>query len=330
MSVLKNKRIVLIGDKNTKRFTYFAKACNEQNCSFVFMDYDNICLQSGDSVKIDPPQIKSSDLSELITFVNYYQKKLLTLSDIQNVTFLNHPREILFCLDKYECKKRLQHLPCTEMIDSVFTKAEEIFDYLSENNLHQIFIKPRYGSGASGIIALKYNRKNKQAVVYTTLIYKDNKYYNSTQTIRITEMSKIIQLINFVLSIEPIIEKWLPKKRYKNLFYDLRVVMIKNIMVRIVPRGSKTPITNLHLNNMPLPLKIVENKDKIEELCKQVMEALPNLCYAGIDLLVTPSGKLFIIEVNAQGDAIYQDFYEDNEIYKQQVAILQMNGENYG
>ena len=61
------------------------------------------------------------------------------------------------------------------------------------------------------------------------------------------------------------------------------------------------------------------------------MKTLPNLSYAGIDLLVTPSGKFFVIEVNGQGDAIYQDFYEHNNIYKQQIILLKTKGEsNYG
>ena len=106
--------------------------------------------------------------------------------------------------------------------------------------------------------------------------------------------------------------------------------MIKDSIVKIIPRGSKTPITNLHLNNLPLSDEIVENRSEIEKLCKKIMQSLPTLCYAGIDLLITPSGNLFVIEVNAQGDAIYEDFYADNNIYKQQINILKMNGENYG
>jgi len=147
MSDLKHKRIVLIGDQNSKRFTYFAKACNERNCALVFMDYDNICLQDGDYVKLDPPQIKSNNLSDLTSFIDSYQKKLMGLAGIHNVTFLNHPSEILLCLDKYECKKKLQDLACTEMIDCVFSKAEDVFSYLSKNNLHQVFIKARYIDG---------------------------------------------------------------------------------------------------------------------------------------------------------------------------------------
>lgn len=330
MSHLKNKRIVLIGDQNSKRYTYFDKACKERDCPFVFMEYDNISLQAGDYVKIDPPQIKSNNLSDLTAFIDYYKKKLLELSSVHDVNFLNHPNEILLCLDKYECKKKLQHLPCTEMIDEVFSNAEELFRYLVENNLRQVFIKPRYGSGAGGIIALKYNHKNKQAVIYTTLVCKNMEYYNGTRIIRTMKMSEVIHSINFVLSLGAIVEKWLPKKKYKGLFYDLRVVMIKNHMVKIVPRGSKTPITNLHLNNLPLPSEIVENRKEIETLCRQVMLSFSGLCYAGIDILISTSGKLFIIEVNAQGDAIYQDFYQNNEIYTQQIDILKMNGENHG
>ena len=331
MSHLTNNRIVLIGDKQSKRYTYFEKACEDLDCPFTFMDYDEIALKDGDCIKIDPPSIKAHDLSSLQLFIDHYKQTLLALSKQENVVFLNHPNDIMLCLDKYECKKRLQHLPCTPLIDNVFVNADALFAYLSQNNISQVFVKPRYGSGASGIIALRYQKKTKHAIIYTTLVDTNNGYYNGTKTTCIRDMDKIIPMLEFVLSLDAMIENWLPKKKYNGLSYDLRVVMLKDRMLRIVPRGSKTPITNLHLNNMPLPVEIVENTDKIELLCKQVMKTLPNLSYAGIDLLVTPSGKFFVIEVNGQGDAIYQDFYEHNDIYKQQIILLKTKGEsNYG
>ena len=68
--------------------------------------------------------------------------------------------------------------------------------------------------------------------------------------------------------------------------------------------------------------------EAVADVCVQALEALPGLRYAGLDVLLdeqtlTPR----IIEVNGQGDLIYQDIFADNRIYSRQAAyFLQMRG----
>lgn len=317
------KRLVLIGNISSKRYDYFAQACEFLNINFTFMNYDNITLLQGDFVKIDPIAITSDNLADLQNIVDVYSSKL---SEIQkfNVTFFNNPCDILLLLDKYKTKKVLElaNINSTPLIDENFANFSELFNYLKQHNLSRIFIKPRYGSGASGIIALKYNSKLNEAVVYTTIVEKNGSFFNGNKTHYTNNQVKIHSILNFILSTPVIIEKWISKKKYEGLNYDLRVVMFKQELLYIVPRGANSPITNLHLNNLPLDENIISNKDEITQFCRKVMAQFPNLSYAGIDILITPKNELFVIEINAQGDAIYNDFYNENSIYKRQILYF--------
>ena len=95
----------------------------------------------------------------------------------------------------------------------------------------------------------------------------------------------------------------------------------------LLARLSKGPITNLHLNNAPLdvrelglPARIL---DSVTHICQKSMECYPGLRSAGIDILLE-KGSLEprIIEMNAQGDLIYQDIFKDNIIYRHQAEIF--------
>ena len=45
---------------------------------------------------------------------------------------------------------------------------------------------------------------------------------------------------------------------------------------------------------------------------------------AGIDVLLEKGTmKPYIIEINGQGDLIYQDIYDENRIYKRQIEMMQ-------
>lgn len=312
------KRLVLIGDNTSKRYEYFARACESYNLNFMFISYDELILQEGDLVKIDPIKITSDSIEKLDDIIKNYSKNLKKIASF-NVSFYNTPHDILLLLDKYKTKLILEkaNINTTPMICEHFTRCSELFAYLKSENLSRIFIKPRFGSGASGIVALKFNKKINQAVIYTTIFEKNGEFYNGNKTFFHNSQEKVECILNYILSTKIVIEKWLSKKTHNKLNYDLRVVMFKQELLYVIARGSNSPITNLHLNNMPLNIDF--DTEKITLFCRKVMEQFPDLCYAGIDILVTPKDDLYVIEINSQGDAIYNDFYSENTIYKRQI-----------
>ena len=95
----------------------------------------------------------------------------------------------------------------------------------------------------------------------------------------------------------------------------------------ILARLSKGPITNLHLNNQPLlasqlnlPKTVME---QIAVLCQKACICYPENRSVGIDILLEKrSFKPRIIEMNGQGDLIYQDIYQDNQIYFHQAQMM--------
>jgi len=59
-------------------------------------------------------------------------------------------------------------------------------------------------------------------------------------------------LLNRILSLCCIVERWYAKEEYQGYSYDLRAVVQEGDIDFLLARLSKGPITNLHLNNRPL------------------------------------------------------------------------------
>ncbi len=64
---MNKKSIILIGDKESKRFMFYDKAMNKNIHSFIAMDWESLdveLLKSADLVKIEPPTIKESTVPD--------------------------------------------------------------------------------------------------------------------------------------------------------------------------------------------------------------------------------------------------------------------------
>ena len=91
--------------------------------------------------------------------------------------------------------------------------------------------------------------------------------------------------------------------------------------------------TNLHLNNGAVSLEdALQNEESwnqgniqkdIERVCEEAMALFPNVHVAGLDVMLDKkTGKPRIIEINGQGDLLYQDIYGENIIYRNQIAKM--------
>ena len=102
----------------------------------------------------------------------------------------------------------------------------------------------------------------------------------------------------------------------------------------MVRKAGKGPITNLHLNNRAESLEALKLSEdsfmEIEKLCGKACALFPGLQVAGVGVMLDKgSRKPRIIEINGQGDLIYQDIFHDNIIYKQQVEeMMRMDLDN--
>lgn len=327
-------RLILIG-KQGKRKEYFFKAAHAQKLEPIFLDIEDPNLFAkicpNDHIKIDPIAKYAVRLNDLDKHIDLYKDTLNELQKIEGIHFLNTPKSILQTLDKRHCKKILQRfdLAVTPLLPFEGTNFEELLLFLRRERISQIFIKPNFGSGAAGVIALKCNLKTGDLIAHTSLAKsfeeEEVTFVNTKKIRRLKAYDEIAEICNFVLSMDSIVERWVAKDCISDISYDLRVVFQFGKVGFIQVRGARrTAITNLHLNDLPIdPEKIDLQRStysEIEELCNRGIRCFEGLHSAGFDILIEKgSKKPYIIEINGQGDLMYRDIFDKNRIYQKQI-----------
>ncbi len=339
--------LVLIGDSGSKGVDFFTQAAQSQHCPlrFVPMPYGSgmesfdVNEFRGCVVKLDPPRFGNSDLLKANEDIASYRELLYRFGQADDIRMLNEPSAILQTLDKRNCKEILSRtgVAITPVFADGITDMMMLRQMMKQQRKYRVFIKPTYGSGAGGILAYQMNPRNGQEVLYTSALREQNGLYNTKKLRRFDNSEEIKLFGDVVLGAGAIVEEWMPKARYCGKSYDLRVVYQFGRIEYMVARCSSGPITNLHLNNDGMDVAELKLPDKtiteIGQLCRSASRAFNGLRSAGIDILLTPETlKPYIIEINAQGDLIYQDIYRNNQIYQAQIKYLQnemMDGGQY-
>lgn len=330
-------KVILIGEENSKRTEYFLRAAEEQQVPVSFFPWDqwNIKDLEGGIVKIDPLSYDAYHLLELKGIIDDYKKQLKRLAVAakdKKIHFLNHPEGILKALDKVASKKMLQDrgLPVTEMLGENPRDLSELRQMMTEHRARSVFVKPVYGSGAAGVLALSMQPSSGNMVAYTSACEAEGELVQQKKIRRITDAEEISRILHKILELDTIVERWHPKAMSGGEMFDFRVLWQFGKLEYLVARKSTMPITNLHLNNhaaMPeeiftseFPWKRERVLVEIEDLCRQAMESFPELSMAGLDIMLDKkTGKPRIIEVNGQGDLLYADIYGENRIYGTQI-----------
>lgn len=313
-------------------------------CENVFL---NEAVWEDVFLKIDPPLWESCWLDELNILAQDYEKKLQWLAELgkkRQITFLNRPEDIRALLDKRACKRRLAEagipvteeldgvgrdlLPVTETLDAV-ERAELLLDAMEHHRIYQVFIKPVCGSGAAGAAAFRWQPRSGRMILYTCAMEhpETGRLVNTKRLRRFTDRKQVLSMIGRLLKLDCIVERWYAKAEHSGFSYDLRAVVQDGRMDFILARLSSGPITNLHLNNHPLkgdalglPRHVMED---VERLCIRAAKCYPGLRSAGIDVLLEKGSlRPRIIELNGQGDLIYQDIYDQNRIYLHQAEMM--------
>lgn len=313
-------------------------------------------------LKIDPPLWDSCCLEELDVLAGDYGRKLQRLAEMgktHRITFLNRPEGIRALLDKRSCKRRLAGagIPVTEELDvfvrdedmpnggrrfgsrrtgtvpgqepAVRNPAELLLDAMERHRLFQVFIKPVYGSGAAGTSAFRWQPRSGRMILYTCAMVDPvtGRLVNTKRLRRFTDRRQVLDLVGRLLELDCVAERWYAKAEYDGFSYDLRAVVQDGRMDFLLARLSSGPITNLHLNNHPLkgeelglPAHVLA---ETEQLCLRTAACYPELRSMGIDILLEKGSlRPRIIELNGQGDLIYQDIYDKNKIYRHQAEMM--------
>lgn len=326
--------LILVGTEESKRTIYFRKAAEQLNVSVSVLEWN--CLEEairngrleGAAVKIDPPSYSTFELSVMKEMIKEYQRCLQKLENV-NCTFLNSPTSIASVLDKRECKLRMQvqGIPVTQMLSETVQNVEQLFELMERERIFSVFIKPTFFSGAAGVIAFRIHPRSKKMTAYTSCHMTAGKLINTKTLYYMEDQKEITSLLNAVLQLDVTVERWYPKSQFQGKSYDLRAVYQLGHIAYMVVRQSNGPVTNLHLNNQALDIgRLALDEaamDELEGICRAAVNLFPGLSVAGIDILLEKNtGKPYIIELNGQGDLIYQDIYAENRIYREQVMQL--------
>lgn len=325
--------IIVAGNAPSKRIEYFVEAGRKLETEVRFLTYGELfdCLPQRRQavVKLEPWVSSETGFLEYARLNEEYQAALRRLDGVvlpDDVHFLNAPHALLQALDKKETKRILaaNALNATPLLGAPHS-YEELAGALSDCP-RGCFLKPRYGSGAGGVMAIRHRPHPKGWVAYTTLQAVDGVIRNTKRIQRLTKEQEIRPLAETVMRTGAVLEEWIPKEQWQGENYDLRVVCGQTEVQYVVVRCSKGCITNLHLNNkarlwdeLALPEEVCR---RIFLLCRQAVRAM-DLQYAGVDVLIERgTGTPYIIEVNGQGDHIYQDMYAGNSIYAGQIKTI--------
>ncbi len=360
-------RAVLLGVSDTRRTDYFKRAANETGLSLFFLDWNGWDGQmkqfSNETVamKIDPPRWDSPYLKELDKLAADYRRRLSGLAqaaDAYPIRFLNHPSAIAALLDKLACKETLlcAGLPVTMPFAvtpphgpaageppaqpfgsaagcATIGHAADLLCAMQERGVCQVFVKPVNGSGAAGVSAFRVQPGSGRMALYTCAALHPAKGLFNTKRLRcFTDRAQILPLLDSLLQTRCIVERWYAKASHQGCSFDLRAVVQDGRIDYLLARLSKGPITNLQLNNRPLPFSALglpaSVQEEITALCQKAMGLFPGLRSAGIDILLEKESLTpRIIEMNGQGDLIYQDIFNENPISRRQAELLKRMGE---
>ena len=326
-------QIIVVSNSLSKRIEYFVEAGKHLQTEVCFMTYEELfsCLPllRQAVIKLEPCVSDETDFLKYALLNQAYKETLQRLSEMSlpdDVCFLNTPDALLRALDKKETKEVLMDkgLKVTPMLPSP-QSFDELRQLLADCG-RGCFLKPRYGSGAGGIMVIRYQPNRNKWVVYTTLRQVDGVIHNTKRINRLSVEKEIIPLAEAVIQTEAILEEWIPKEQLQGENYDLRVVCRESEIDYIVVRCSKGSITNLHLNNKAHwwnELSLSEEvRQQIYFQCQEAVQSL-DLQYAGVDVLIERGTDIpYIIEVNGQGDHVYQDMFAHNSIYIQQIKNI--------
>jgi glutathione synthase/RimK-type ligase-like ATP-grasp enzyme len=248
-----------------------------------------------------------------------------------DVTWMNHPAEIPVLFDKSHCQQALRAagIP-TPTLQGAISCYEELRTRMRDSGQSRVFVKLRYGSSASGVVALATSKDQVQA---TTSVEVENggpdgavRLFNSLRVRRYTQEREVAVLIDALCSREAHVESWIPKAGWGGTVFDLRVMLIAGEPEHVVMRTSTGPITNLHLGNRrgdidsflhELP---ATSREFAWNSCRRIAQVFPRSFYFGIDLLFHPGFQRHaIMEVNAFGDLLPGITFHGHDTYRREL-----------
>jgi glutathione synthase/RimK-type ligase-like ATP-grasp enzyme len=262
-------------------------------------------------------RIAGSDLwhAGFCSLLERLEKELCPLG----VRWMNHPADIPVLFDKTKCQRRLASRgvnvprPLADADEAAPSCFDEFLARLDVRGWSRVFLKLRFSSSASGVVAFERGRRGMQATTSVELVRErgEVQLFNSLRIRRYTQPADIAAIIDVLCSQCVHVEQWVPKATFAGRTFDLRIVTIGGEPRHVVMRTSRGPITNLHLGNRRGAVTEFFEKwdpharDAAWSTCRAAAVCFPRCQYLAIDLAVL-SGltRHAVLELNAFGDLL--------------------------
>jgi len=241
-----------------------------------------------------------------------------------NIRWMSSPGAILQAFDKLECLKlwAAAEVPIPERPVEASTYAG-IREQLRDRH-ERLFIKLRYGYSAMGAVALEWRDRLVRAITTVEVSYAMGRprFYVTKRPRVITREFEIAWLIDTLGMEEILVERWLPKARYKGQGFDVRAVTVGGGVHHVVGRSSSSPFTNLNLDarrisSDDLQETLGDAYGEMVDVAERAAAALPNAGTLGIDVLVRPCRRRFaVLEANAFGDNLPGLLHDGRSTYE--------------
>ena len=225
---------------------------------------------------------------------------------------------------------RQNGLPMAQLLPSV-ENYQDLCAAMAGANIRKVFMKPFYGSAASGVVAIEKFGTHMRARTTVELVEENGKIllFNSLKLKTYLD-EEAVQLIDHVAALGVLVEEWIPKLELGDKRCDLRLLVIGGKPAHAVVRISETPITNLHLGNERASADILRTVipratwDKIMHFGGQAGALFPEHYCIGVDIVVHKNAQdIYVLEINAFGDQLHDVFYEGLSPYAYQIKHLQ-------
>ena len=246
---------------------------------------------------------------------------------------LTPPRDIVAMTDKRECGARLASLGVPTPVDLGAPKNfAQLRNAMVGARTTRAFLKLRWGSSASGVVALRLGEGRARATTTVEMISDASglRLHNSLRVRTYRELADIRRLVDALCAEGSVLQRWIPKESdERGRVFDLRVLMVGGEPAHVVVRTSRSPITNLHLGNARGDVKSVMARigatswGAIERTCRRAAAAFPGSLQVACDVIVARGGRSHaIVEMNAFGDLLPGVQWQGVDTYGAQVRSL--------
>ncbi|WP_027346824.1 STM4014 family protein [Hamadaea tsunoensis] len=239
------------------------------------------------------------------------------------------PAEVAVMFDKAACHARLSAagIPVPPALPESPVDWADLRTRLTDAGWRRVFVKPRHGSSAAGVIALEFGPAGRLSAT-TSVEPAGGKLFNSLRVRRHRDEQTVAAIVDRLAPDGLHVERWFPKAGLGGRVIDLRVVVIGGEPSHVVVRGSTSPMTNLHLGGVRGDLAEVRAAAGPEyaaalDTCRRVADAFPGSPHVGVDLMLGSGWRSHAVaEVNAFGDLLPNLLVDGRDTYDAELASL--------